>query len=73
VVLLMVRELLDIRLEQNVCQTYSVREEDIQGVNQYRSSGLITYLIITAKVQRDLLESQKKYAKNKYSKSNDFE
>jgi len=46
--------------------------EDIQDLNQCRSSGLITYSIITAKVRRDLLESQKKYAKNKYSKYNDF-
>ena len=30
------------------------------------------YSIITAKVQRDLLESQKKYSNNKYCKDNDF-
>ena len=52
-------------------QTNSEIEEDIKDLNQYRSSGLITYLIITAKVQRDLLESLKQYAQNKYSKYHD--
>jgi len=46
--------------------------EDIKDLNQCRSSGLITYSIITAKVQRDLSESPKMYAKNKYCKYNDF-
>ena len=31
-----------------------------------------TYSIITAKVRRDLLESQKMYTKKKYSEYNDF-
>jgi len=39
-------------------------------VSYHSSSG--SYSIITAKVRRDLLESQKKYTKNKYCKYNDF-
>ena len=67
VVLLRVRVLLDIRWELNECRTNSESEEGIQVLNQYRSSGLITYWILTAKVRRDLLESQNEYTKNKYS------
>jgi len=62
-VLLMVRLLLDIPRMLSVGETNSDLTEDIQDLNQYRSSRLITYLIITVTVQRDLLESQKQYAK----------
>ena len=62
-VLLMVHLLLDIPRMLSVGETNSDLTEDIQDLNQYRSSRLITYLIITVTVQRDLLESQKQYAK----------
>jgi len=71
VVLLRVRLLLDIRQKQSECRTNSDQVEDNQDMNQYRSSGLITYSIITAKVRRDLSESQKKYTKNEYGKYNE--
>jgi len=63
VVLLMVCIFLDIRQEKSENQTNSDQMEDNRNLNQYRSSGLITYSIITAKVRRDLSESHKKYTK----------
>jgi len=73
VVLLRVCVFLDIRREQNECRINSDEVHDNQDLNQYRSSGLITYSIITAKVRRDLLESQFKYMTRKYCKYNNFE
>jgi len=61
--LLKVRESLGILQELSGRQTNSAPKEGIQDLIQCRSSGLITYSITTAQDGRDLLESQKKYAK----------
>ena len=53
-----------------VSEQFSMDESD-QGSMDYLMVTEV-YSIITAKVPRDLLESQKKYAKNKYCKYNDF-
>jgi len=51
-------------------QRNSVIKEDIQDLNWYHASGLITHSFTTVKVRRDIIESEKKNAMNKYSKYN---